>query len=75
MNGSLLLMLLCPCHADTECRYAQVKKEALAITWYCEKFSDLILGEQIIVETDHKPLERLLGAKIFKKIPVNISNK
>ena len=70
MIGSLLLMLLSPCHAETECRYAQIKKEALAIT--CEKFSDLILDEQIIVETDHKPLVPLLGAKVLDCLPPRI---
>ena len=29
---------------DTESRYAQVEKEALALTWACEKFSTYILG-------------------------------
>ena len=27
---------------DTECRYAQIKKEALALTWTCEKFSEYV---------------------------------
>jgi len=39
---------------DTECRYAQVEKEALAITWSCEKFSSYILGKKFTIETDHK---------------------
>ena len=69
MIGSLLLMLLCPCHTDTECRYAQIKKEALTITWACEKFPDLIPGEQIIVETGHKPLVPLIGAKVLARLP------
>ena len=33
----------------TECRYAQIKKEALALTWEC-------VGKSILAETDHKPL-------------------
>ena len=41
---------------ETERRYAQIEKEALATTWACEKFSDFILGKRIQVETDHKPL-------------------
>ena len=48
---------------DTEQRYAQIKKEALVITWACEKFSDYILGKPITIETDHKPLVPLLGTK------------
>jgi len=45
---------------DTEKRYAQIEKEALAITWACKKFSDYILGKSITIETDHKPLVPLL---------------
>ena len=36
---------------DTERRYAQIEKEALAITWGCEKFSDFILGKEVSIET------------------------
>ena len=39
---------------ETERRYAQIEKEALAITWSCEKFSDSVLGKEIVIETDHK---------------------
>ena len=49
--------------SDTETRYAQVEKEALAITWVCEKFSSYILGKMFTIETDHKPLVPLLGTK------------
>ena len=41
---------------NTECRYAQIEKEALAITWAFEKFSSYVLGKSVTVETDHKPL-------------------
>jgi hypothetical protein len=47
--------------SPTEGRYAQVEKEALAATWACERFNDYILGKDIILETDHKPLVSLLG--------------
>ena len=49
--------------SETETRYAQIEKEALAITWACEKFSTYILGKHISIETDHKPLVPLLGYK------------
>ena len=54
---------------DTEKRYAQIEKEALASTWACEKFSDYILGKSIIIETDHKPLVPLLGTKQLDSLP------
>ena len=41
---------------NTECRYAQIEKEALAITWALERWSDLVVGMKFTVETDHKPL-------------------
>jgi len=45
---------------DTERRYTQIEKEALAVTWACDKFSDYILGRRIEIESDHKPLIPLL---------------
>ena len=43
-----------------ECRHAQIQKEALALTWACERFSDYIVGKSVVAETDHKPLVPLL---------------
>ena len=57
---------------DTERRYAQIEKEALATTWACEKFSDYILGKSIIIETDHKPLVPLLGTKSLDSLPPRV---
>ena len=42
--------------SKTEKRYAQVEKEALAITWACDKFANYIVGMKVLIETDHKPL-------------------
>ena len=58
--------------SDTECRYAQVEKEALAITWACEKFSSYILGKMFTIETDHKPLVPLLGTKNLDSLPPRV---
>ena len=46
----------CRSMTNTERRYAQIEKEALTITWACEKFSSYIIGNQILLEMDHKPL-------------------
>ncbi len=57
---------------DTERRYAQIEKEALATTWACERFSDYILGRHCEIETDHKPLVPLLSSKNLDDLPPRI---
>ena len=57
---------------ETEKRYAQMEKEALATTWACEKFSSYILGMEFSIETDHKPLVPLLGTKHLDCLPPRI---
>lgn len=54
---------------ETEVRYAQIEKEALATTWFCEKFSNYLLGRHFLIETDHKPLVPLLGTKRLDDLP------
>ena len=56
----------------TEKRYAQIEKEALAVTWACDKFSNYILGRTFHIETDHKPLIPLLGTKQLDSLPPRI---
>ena len=58
--------------SETETRYAQIEKEALAITWACEKFATYILGKHISIETDHKPLVLLLGSKHLDNLPPRV---
>uniref|UniRef100_A0A147BN06 RNA-directed DNA polymerase n=1 Tax=Ixodes ricinus TaxID=34613 RepID=A0A147BN06_IXORI len=48
---------------ETEQRYAQIEKEALAITWASGHFRTYLIGLQFHIETDHKPLVPLLTTK------------
>lgn len=43
--------------SDVEKRYSQTGKEALAIVWGIEHFHLYLFGSEIILTTDHKPLE------------------
>jgi hypothetical protein len=58
--------------SDTEMRYAQIEKKALAITWACEKFSNYLIGTKFKLETDHKPLVTLLSTKDLAELPARI---
>ena len=60
--------------ALTECekRYAQIEKEALALTWACDRLSQYVLGSKFELETDHKPLVPLLSTKSLEELPVRI---
>jgi hypothetical protein len=58
--------------SGTEQRYAQIEKEALAITWACERFNNYILGLKFHIETDHKPLVPLLGSKNLEDLPPRV---
>ena len=42
-------------------RYAQIEKEAYALSWACDRFSDYLLGMDFHIVTDHKPLVPLLS--------------
>ena len=53
----------------TESKYAQIEKEALAVTWACERSSNYIIGKSITIETDHKPLVPLLTKHTIDKLP------
>ena len=47
--------------SDTEKRYSQTEKEALAIVWAVEHFHLFIYGSELTLVTDHKPLEIIYG--------------
>ena len=48
---------------DTERRYSQIVKEALALVYAVRKFHKYIYGRQFILNTDHKPLVTIFGSK------------
>ena len=54
----------------TEKRYAHIEKEALALTWACERFSDYLIGLQFHLQTYHKPLIPLFSNKNLDKLPI-----
>ena len=58
--------------SETEQRYSQIEKEALAIVWACEKFSDYIVGKPVQLETDHKPLVPLLTTTHLDRMPPRV---
>ena len=57
---------------SAETRYAAVEKEALAVTWGCERFAQYLVGKHFEIQTDHRPLVSLLGKKRLDELPVRI---
>ena len=55
---------------ETALRYAQIEKEALALTWALEKFSEYVCPWQNRLSgTEHKPFIPLLGQKSLDLLP------
>ena len=57
---------------QTEQRYAQIEKEALAFTWACERLSDYLIGLKFHIWTDHKPLVPLFSTKELEQVPIRV---
>ena len=49
--------------SDCEQNYSNIEREALAVAWSCDKLRDYIIGKEIVIETDHKPLLSILKSK------------
>jgi len=58
--------------SETELRYAQIEKEALALTQAVEEFSEYTVGKVIQLETDHKPLVPLLELESLDLLPPRV---
>ena len=58
--------------SDTKKNYAQIEKEALTVTWACERFQNYLLGLHFQIETDHKPLVPLLSNKPLDQLPIRV---
>ena len=56
----------------TEQLYAQIEKEALALMWVCERFSDYLIGLKFHIHTDHKPLVPLFSTKQLDELPLRV---
>lgn len=50
------ILLALQCLSKTEMAYAPIEEEALALTWGLDHYHWLIMGAQVVVRTDHKPL-------------------
>ena len=46
--------------------YVQIEKETLGITFACNKWHQFIFGREVMVETDHKPLQAIFTKPLFK---------
>ena len=60
---------------ETELRYSQIEKEALSLSWACDRFKMHLVGKQFTLENDHKPLLTLLnGQKPLTDVPRGFSD-
>ena len=55
--------------SPSECNYAQIEKELLAIVFACNKFHQYIYGFPTKIQSDHKPLESTMLKPLHKVSP------
>ena len=56
---------LCPAEEN----YANIERELLAIVYSCERFHQYTYGRQVVVHSDHKPLESIINKPLSKAPP------
>ena len=54
---------------DCETRYSQIEKELLAIVYACEKFNHYVYGRDVLVQSDHTPLEAIFSKSLASTTP------
>ena len=54
---------------DTETRFAQIEKELLSAVFALERFNQYTFGKQVMVESDHKPLETIVKKPLANAPP------
>ena len=54
---------------DAESRYAQIEKELLAVVFAFNKFHQYVYGREVLVESDHKPLECIMKKSLAAAPP------
>ena len=54
---------------DTEQRWAQIEKELMAIVFACEKFHYYDYGRDVLVQSDHRPLEAVFAKSLYQTTP------
>ena len=54
---------------SAEQNYAQIEKELLAIVFACERFHQFVYGNDIVVHSDHKPLEAIMTKPLSQTPP------
>ena len=55
-----------------ERHHSQIKKEGLTLMWACEKFADYVIGEDILLGTDHKSPVPLLCETNLDNLPPRV---
>ena len=51
---------------ETDCNYAQIEKELLAVAFGCERFHRYIYAKKVLVETAHRPLISIISKPLDK---------